>query len=167
MNLEEMKNILEKSIGEKRYVHSLGTMEEAVRLSILHGGDIEKSRIAGLLHDCGKSMEKNDNLTHAAKSVELARTIYHVDDEDILNAILYHTTGREHMTMLEKIIYIADKTEPGRKFDDVENLRKIANININDALIYSLERTIEYVKQKNQDLDIESIKTLNFLKEEK
>lgn len=167
MNLDEMKNILKNSIGEKRYVHSIGTMEEAVRLSILYGCDIEKSRIAGLLHDCGKSMEKNDNLTHAAKSAELARTIYHVDDEDILNAILYHTTGRENMTILEKIIYIADKTERGRKYDGVENLRKIVDISINDALIYSLERTIEYVEQKNQDLDIESIKTLNFLKEEK
>jgi putative nucleotidyltransferase with HDIG domain len=167
MNLVDMKNILKKSIGEKRYVHSLGTMEEAVRLSILYKVDIEKARIAGLLHDCGKSMEKNDNLTHAAKSAEFAKTVYHVEDEDILNAILYHTTGRENMTILEKIIYIADKTEPGRKYEYVDNLRKIANININDALIYSLERTIEYVEQKNQDLDIESIKTLNFLKEEK
>ncbi|MDF2616977.1 MAG: metal dependent phosphohydrolase [Sedimentibacter sp.] len=109
MNLDNMKNILKKSIGEKRYDHSLGTMEEAVRLSNLYGADIEKSRIAGLLHDCGKSIEKNDNLTHAAKSAELARLIYHVEDEDILNAILYHTTGRENMTILEKIIYINNR----------------------------------------------------------
>ncbi len=167
MNLDEMKNILEKSIGEKRYIHSLGTMEEAVRLSILYGADKEKARIAGLLHDCGKSMEKNDNLTHAVKSAKLAKSVYHVDDDDILNAILYHTTGRENMAILEKIIYIADKTEPCRKYDGVEDLRKLVDLNINDALIYSLERTIEYVEQKNQDLDIESIKTLNFLKEEK
>lgn len=167
MNLVEMKDILEKSIGQKRYIHSLGTMEEAVRLSTLYGGDKEKARIAGLLHDCGKSMEKNDNLTHAAKSAEIARTVYRVDDDEILNAILYHTTGRENMTILEKIIYLADKTEPGRKYDGVEELRKLSDLNINDALIYSLERTIEYVEQKNQDLDIESIKTLKFLKEEK
>lgn len=167
MNLDEMKDILEKSIGQKRYIHSLGTMEEAVRLSVLYGGDKEKARIAGLLHDCGKSMEKNDNLTHAAKSAELARTVYHVDDDEIINAILYHTTGRENMTILEKIIYLADKTEPCRKYDGVEELRKLADSNLNDALIYSLERTIEYVEQKNQDLDIESIKTLKFLKEEK
>nr|WP_300090408.1 bis(5'-nucleosyl)-tetraphosphatase (symmetrical) YqeK [Sedimentibacter sp.] len=167
MNLDEMKDILEKSIGQKRYIHSLGTMEEAVRLSVLYGGDKEKARIAGLLHDCGKSMEKNDNLTHAAKSAELARTVYHVDDDEIINAILYHTTGRENMTILEKIIYLADKTEHCRKYDGVEELRKLADSNLNDALIYSLERTIEYVEQKNQDLDIESIKTLKFLKEEK
>lgn len=167
MNIDEMKNILGKSIGERRYTHSLGTMEEAVRLCSLHGGDKEKARIAGLLHDCGKSMEKNDNLTHAAKSAELARSIYKVEDEEILNAILYHTTGRENMTVLEKIIYVADKTEPGRKYDGVEDIRKLAEMSIDDALIYSLERTIEYVKKKNLDIDIESIKTFNFLKEEK
>ena len=167
MNFDAMKKKLESSISSKRFSHSIGTMEEAVRLAGIFGYDMEKAKIAGLLHDCGKSIDKDDNLTHAKKSAELARTAYNVDDVEIINAILYHTTGRENMTLLEKIIYIADKTELGRDYEGVDYLRKLAYKNLDDALIYSLERTIEYVKQRNQELDIESLKTLKFLKEEK
>lgn len=167
MNFEKMKQTLACSISEKRFIHSLGVMEEAVRLAAIYRADGEKAKIAGLLHDCGKSMEKNDNLTHAGKSAELARTVYDVEDEEILNAILCHTTGREAMTMLDKIVYIADKTEKNRSYEGVKELRSLAERDIDSAIIFSLERTIEYVKKRNQELNIESLKTLKFLKEEK
>ena len=164
MIFDQMKIKLESSLSAKRYNHSLGTMEEAEKLAVVYGVDKEKAKIAGLLHDCGKSIDENDNLTHAATSANLARTIYNVNDEEIINAILYHTTGRENMTILEKIIFIADKIEKNRHYEGVEELRKTAYKNIDEALINSLESTIEYVKKTNQELDIESLKTLNFLR---
>ncbi len=143
-------------------------MEQAARLSERYGEDTEKARIAGLLHDCGKKMVRgNDNLTHSKTGAAMARDIFHVSDEDILNAIAYHTTGRENMSMLEKIIFIADKIEQGRKYKGVSRLRKASYEDIDRAIIMSIESTVEYVKMKNAELDDDSIKTLKFLKEAK
>ena len=166
MYIEELKKELEFEISPKLYRHSIGTMEEAEKLALAYGCDTEKARIAGLLHDCGKS-RCPDNLKHAKKSAELAVIKYDVNDKDIINAIMYHTTGRVNMTLLEKVIFTADKIEPGRNYEGVEEIRKAAYKNINEAIIKSLESTIEYVKKRNFELDIESVNTLNYLKEEK
>ena len=166
MQIEEIKKELEIELGQKLYLHGIGTMEEAEKLASVHGCDKSKAKVAGLLHDCGKGRCK-DNLMHSKKSAELAKTKFGVKDDDILNAIMHHTTGRVNMTLLEKIIFIADKIEPHRKYEGVEEIREAAYINIDEAIIKSLESTIEYVKNRNQELDIESVNTLNYLKEEK
>jgi len=163
MNIEEMKKELEIELSAKLYCHSIRTMEEAEKLAGIYGCDTEKAKIAGLLHDCGKAACP-DNLKHAEKGAELAAIKYDVKDMDIINAIMYHTTGRVNMTLLEKIIFTADKTEPGRNYEGVDEIRKAAYSNIDDAIIQSLESTIEYVKKRNSVLDIESINTLNYLK---
>lgn len=165
MHLDDIIKELESEVGPKLFRHSIAVMEEAKKLALAYDCNVEKAKIAGLLHDCGKC-RCSDNLKHAKKSAELAIIKYDVNDMDILNAIMYHTTGRVNMTLLEKIIFIADKIEPYRKYEGVEEIREAAYININEALINSLESTIEYVKNRNQELDIESINTLNFLKEE-
>ena len=163
MNIEEIKKELEIELSAKLYCHSIRTMEEAEKLAGIYGCDTEKAKIAGLLHDCGKAACP-DNLKHAEKGAELAAIKYDVKDMDIINAIMYHTTGRVNMTLLEKIIFTADKTEPGRNYEGVDEIRKAAYSNIDDAIIQSLESTIEYVKKRNSVLDIESINTLNYLK---
>lgn len=167
MSIDEMKKMLEV-LNPSIYGHCIRTMEEAVRLSEHYREDTEKAKIAGLLHDCGKKMVKgNDNLTHSKTGAAMAGDIFHVSDEDILNAITYHTTGRENMSMLEKIIFIADKIEQGRKYKGVSRLRKATYEDIDRAIIMSIESTVEYVKMKNAELDDDSIKTLKFLKEAK
>ncbi|HAQ41678.1 MAG TPA: phosphohydrolase [Clostridiales bacterium] len=167
MNIDELKKKLE-SFNPGLYSHCISTMKEAEKLAFHYGVDEEKAKIAGLLHDCGKRMTKGqDNLTHSKTGAELAEEVFDVHDKEILNAIMYHTTGRENMTMLEKIIFIADKIEPRRKYDGVEELRKKAYTDIDAAVIMSLENTIEYVKKRNLKLDNDSLKTLKFLKEVK
>ena len=166
MYFEELKKKLEIEIGQKLFRHSIGTMEEAEKLASVYGCDMSKAKIAGLLHDCGKGTCK-DNLKHAKKSAEIARLKFGVKDKDIINAIMYHTTGRVNMTLLGKIIFIADKIEPNRHYEGVEEIRKEAYTNIDAAIIKSLESTIEYVKNRNMVLDMESVNTLNYLKEGK
>ncbi len=159
MNIEHIKNELEKSVGTKLFGHCVRTMDEAVKLAKVYNVDVDKAKIAGLLHDCGKLLDKQiDNLKHAKVGAELAKKIYNVEDVDILNAIRYHTTGREAMSLLEKIIYIADKIEPNRNFEGVEEIRDLAYNNINDAIIKSLMSTISYVKNRNMELDTDSLK---------
>ncbi len=165
MDLNEIKIKL-KEFNPSLYNHSIGTMEEAEKLALNYGVDVKKAKVAGLLHDCGKKMTgEMDNLTHSKLSAEFAKETFNIKDLEILKAIRYHTTGRENMTMLDKIIFIADKIEPRRKYDKVDELRIIAYKNIDEAIIKSLESTIEYVKMRNAKLDYESLKTLNFLKE--
>ena len=167
IDIERIKEQLKKSVDNEIYGHCIRTMEEAERLALVYNTDIEKSKIAGLLHDCAKRKEKSDdNLKHADAGAQLAEKIYKIDDIDILNAIRYHTTGREAMTTLEKIIFMADKIEINRNYQGVEELRTLAYDNINNAIIKSIMSTINYVKQKNLDIDIESINTLNYLMKE-
>ncbi len=163
-DIEHIESRLEKLVGSKMYGHCVRTMEEALKLAEIYNVDVEKAKIAGLLHDCGKLIDKKvDNLKHASEGAELARSIYKIEDVDILNAIRYHTTGREAMSMLEKIVYIADKIEPNRNFEGVEEIRALAYDNIDNAIIRSLKSTIDYVKQRNMSVDVESVKTLNYL----
>lgn len=166
MFIEKLKKDLETELGQKLYLHSLGTMEEAEKLAKVYGCDIEKAKIAALLHDCGKG-RCPDNLKHAEVGADLALTKYGIKDEDIIDAIRYHTTGRVNMTLMEKIIFIADKIEYNRSYEGLEDLRERAYSNLDEALIKSLEATIEYVMKRNLDLDIESVNTLKYLKEEK
>lgn len=165
MHFKDLIKELENEVRPKLYRHSISTMEEAEKLAKVYNCDTEKAKIAGLLHDCGKNICP-DSLKHAKKSAELAIIKYGVKDAEIINAIIYHTTGRVKMTLLEKIIFIADKIEPYRNYEGVEEIREAAYININEAIIKSLESTIEYVNKRNLELDIESVNTLNFLKEE-
>lgn len=164
MDIEELKKILE-NFNPKLYNHCIRTMEEAEKLAKHYGVNEEKAKIASLLHDCGKNMtEGQDNLTHSRVGRDLAKELFNVKDEDILNAIMYHTTGRENMTLLDKIIFIADKIEPKRNYEGIEEIRLEAYNNIDKAIIMSLESTIEYVKKRNLELDNDSIITLKFLR---
>lgn len=164
MYIEKLKKNLEY-FNPKVYIHCIQTMNEAEKLAHHYGSDIEKAKIAGLLHDCGKKMTKgNDNLTHSKVGAEIANEVFDVHDEEILNSIKYHTTGRENMTLLDKIIFTADKIEPGRKYEGVDEIRKVAYTNIDEAIIMSLESTIEYVKMRKLELDNDSITTLKFLR---
>jgi len=164
MDLENIKSKLEKSIGSGLYKHCLRTAEEAFKLAEHYKENSDKAYIAGILHDCGKNKSShNDNLLHSVIGAELAKTEYGIVDEDIINSIKYHTTGRENMSMLEKIIFIADKIEPHRKYEGIHEIRKLAYYNINKSIIESLKSTIDYVKQRGFELDDQSVKTLDYL----
>jgi len=165
MNIEQMDLLLKQSIKQGRYMHSVRTMNEAVALAEHYGEDRKKAAVAGLLHDCAKDLtddetleycransiylsevEKNQVfLVHGEVGAIIAREKYGVEDESILSAIKYHTTGCANMSMLDKIIFLADYIEPGRTHSEVQITRELAYKDLNMALISAFDSTIKFV----------------------
>ena len=184
VSLKKLRHAMEKTLEPKRYEHTLGVAYTAASLAMVHEADVEKALIAGMLHDCAKCMpfhkqiavcekhnvslsevERTENspLLHAKAGSTLARTEYGITDDDILNAISYHTTGRPGMSTLEKIIYIADYIEPGRKtLPNLSMVRKIAYQNLDDTMRQILNDTLEHLKEKGGSIDPMTKETYQF-----
>lgn len=166
MEVEILRNEIEKRLPQKRFEHVLRVAEIAKSLAIQYGVSVEKAEQAAMFHDIAKFMEpaemrklieeKDEDLRllsfhhelwHAAAGRVIARDEFSVTDPDILNAIRYHTTGRAGMSVLEKVIYVADLIEPGRMFPGVEELRdtkeKSIDVAMKDCLIHSLKYLID------------------------
>lgn len=171
------------SIGEKRYQHSKRVMEIGVKLAYKYNVDIEKTRTAAILHDCGKipdktkmlkmvddfgiildnCMQYNHELIHGPLGSEISKVEYGIDDIEILDAIYYHTTGRENMSILDKIIYIADYIEPKRDFKEVEEVRNMAFINLDKSIILAMGNIINFLIQNNKLIHPNTVKSRNYL----
>ncbi|KGM97930.1 phosphohydrolase [Clostridium novyi A str. 4552] len=181
---DSMIEYLKNNLKPKRFNHSMGVRDTAVKLAKIYGEDINKARISGLIHDCAKyvkdkemieiyeehgnivdEVEKNmPAILHGKVGSYVAKEVMGVEDKDILNAIAYHTTGRVNMSLLEKIIYIADYIEPLRDFPGVDNLRDIAfGGDLDKALILSFNNTIKYVIEGNQLLHKDTIEARNYM----
>ena len=156
---EEILKFLTQALSPKRLAHSLGVEETAEALALRYGADPEKAALAGLVHDCAKDLsendlcwrglllhrryeewvEKNPALLHGPVGAIIARDDLGIEDEDVLLAVAWHTTGRAEMNTLEKIIYLADMIEPGRTFPGVEKLRAVAEEDLDEACLKALE----------------------------
>ena len=177
--IEELKKVIKKS----RFEHTLGVEEKAVELCSIYGEDTEKGSLAALLHDYAKyvddetmlqyaerfGIEVDDvyaaspNLLHGPVGAELVREKLGITDDDILNAIRYHTVGRPGMSLLEKIIYIADMTEKGRDFEGVGILREASKRDIDEAMILCIDQTVTYTLMRRKKIHINSIQTYNYI----
>lgn len=165
---EFIKNEVKSLLKQERYIHSLNVEKEAIKLGKKYGEDEFKCKIAGIAHDCVKNFTNDKlyemaheygvnvdivqkyspQLMHGPVGAAYCKDKFEINDKDILNAIYYHTTGRGNMSLLEKIIYIADIIEEGRNFQGVNELRKKAYENIDEAILMSCNFTIEYVLQR-------------------
>jgi predicted HD superfamily hydrolase involved in NAD metabolism len=174
---------LKKDIGIQRFNHSIGVMNTSIELAKCYNYSVEKANVAGLLHDCGKLqgeinllkmandfdiildnvMKVNKELIHSHLGAEIAKKVYNVGDQDILNAIRFHTTGRENMGLLEKIVYIADLIEPGRDFQGVEEIRRLAYEDIDKSLLFAMDNTLKFVIEKGNLIHLDTIKARNHL----
>ena len=185
LSVEVMQEKLQSALSVKRYIHTMGVAEEAVRLAEIYGtyADRQKARVAGLLHDCAKDypkelrqrfckeykipvddiMERQPDLIHPFLGAEVAKREYQIKDEDILNAIRYHTTGRANMSLLEKVVFIADYIEPNReKFEGLEEARRLAYLDLDMAMKFILEETIAFVKERGRLLHPLSLEALEY-----
>ncbi len=163
---EALRPIALSYLKPKRMPHVLGTEQEAVCLAERYGADVTKARIAALLHDCTKKLDMDEQLAlcrqyaipldeleqkalkllHSKTGAAIARDVFAVDDE-VYNAILYHTTGKPDMTLLEKIIYLADYIEPTRDFPGVETLRRTVYEDLDRGLLLGLTMTIDEMEE--------------------
>lgn len=182
----EMIEKLKSTQKQSRFNHTLGVVGEAVRLAPLFGVDAKKARVAALLHDCAKNLDESSGddlfvicnrygvnlddcarnekaLVHAYLGAAVAYKDYGVDDNEILEAIYYHTTGRANMTPLEKLIYIADMTEPGRTIEQAAEIRRLVEFNVDEALIYAIGCSIKHVIRKGTLIHPDSVYALNYL----
>ncbi len=184
--IKEISNVLKTHLDEERMEHTMGVMYTASALAMRYNEDLMKTMIAGILHDCAKCVpgakkitlceehgvditeieRKNPGLLHAKLGAVFAKEIYHIEDEDILNAIICHTTGRPEMTLLDKIIYIADYMEPGRRdLPNMAEVRKLAFEDIDECLFKILKDSLIYLATRDMPIDPMTEKTYYYYKE--
>jgi len=182
---QKLRKELEKQLKPDRFDHTLGVAYTASSMAMLYGADVQKALIAGMLHDCAKCMSheeqvkiceknkidiseverRNHSLLHAKVGMYLARTKYDIYDTEILNAIRWHTTGRENMSLLEKIVYIADFIEPNRKaLDDMDIIRKEAFTDLDLCLAHVLHNSVIYLKTIGKECDEATMDAYNYYK---
>ncbi|MCI8313019.1 MAG: HD domain-containing protein [Lachnospiraceae bacterium] len=172
--IKDLKKELKKEMDDSRYEHTLGVMYTCAALAMRYNYDLEKAMLAGLLHDCAKCMpnakklkmaekhhleiseleRKNPFMLHAKLGAFLAKKKYDIEEEEILDAIRWHTTGRPQMTLLDKIVYIADYIEPKRdKAPNLAVIRQMAFTNLDDALLKILTDTLGYLGDSSEHVD--------------
>ncbi|MDD5686211.1 MAG: bis(5'-nucleosyl)-tetraphosphatase (symmetrical) YqeK [Elusimicrobia bacterium] len=160
--INDIKNYLKKNISQKRYVHTLELTKLASELAKHYGlKNIKKIQIATLLHDSQKN-SKNGN-EHSFLASEVAKNKFGIKDKKILNAIKHHTFGYRNMDKFAKIIYVADISEPSRKYKEAKNIRKLAFEDLDKAMVLTLSTKMKYVLGDKKPLSIESVILYNKL----
>ncbi len=175
---------LQKNLKESRVRHIYGVRDTAVCLALRFGADVSKAELAAMFHDFYKGLSgeelnslvrelglpdkylDNNNLAHSKLAAIMMKKEYGVEDEDIINAVSYHTTGRAGMSLLEKIIYLADAIEPGRDYPGVSQLRELALEDLDKACLASMKRTVDFVREQGKELDEDTLSAAEFLEKE-
>lgn len=183
VDLELAYEVLRTKLRDKRYIHTLGVVSVAKKLAKENGVSLFKAEVAALSHDIAKNMKKEDmiklikeeeltlsreeemniDLWHGILAPVIARKELKIEDKEVLDAIRYHTTGRENMTKLDKIIYIADIIEPSRVFKGVDKIREAVMEDLDKGILIGLDYAINFLISKNSILDINTIKARNYL----
>lgn len=167
MNRDQLIEHVQQQMPKKRWQHTFGTMQSAVELARRFGGDPDKAELAALLHDYCKYwpverqaevlrekgaqkdlFEYESNIWHGPAAAEAVRDELGITDEEVLDAVRWHTSGRETMTLLDKIVCLADYIEPGRDFPDVHKIRKLAKHSLEEALLAGFDTTISFLLEK-------------------
>ena len=168
VELEEYKKLIKTKMSDYRFTHSVNVSKEARKLAKLYGADEKKAEVAGILHDITKEIPKEEQLQiitdsgiilddvqkkapklwHGISGSVYVREKLNIDDEDILNAIRYHTTGRAGMSLLEKIIFVADFTSAERTYKGVSTMRKKSRKSLEDAMLYGFKFTFSDLSKR-------------------
>jgi predicted HD superfamily hydrolase involved in NAD metabolism len=180
--MDKAGTVIREVLTKDRYDHTIRVVETAITLAEKYGESMEKVKLAALFHDYAKCftidqlkrkmihyqiqdslMDFHFELWHGPVGAKIARDVYGVMDQDILNAITYHTTGRVGMSKLEYIIFVADYIEPGRNFPAAEEVRKLAKMDLRQATRKALQYTIIYLMGKDATIHPNSFLAYNAL----
>ena len=183
ISIDEMKVYLKNNLIENRYIHVLGVVETAIKLAKINEVDEKKAEIAALAHDIAKNMtiyelkeiidknnielsydeKENQEIWHSIVGPIVAKEVFKIEDEEILSAMRWHTTGKENMSKLDKVIYMAAMIEPNRNFKGVDILRRETFKDLDNGVLQGLNHTIKYLLNKDVPININSIKARNYL----
>lgn len=178
---EEYKDLLKLRLTDKRYYHSLCVADEAKRLALKYGADPEKAYLSGLLHDITKNAKKeehfeifkNFNITlseielnaeklwHAVSGAAYVKNILKINDNNIIDAIRYHTTAKENMSLLDVILYLADFTSADRDYEDVDVIRKLTDESLESGLKYALSYSIKDLIDQSKAIHPDTVRAYN------
>src|SRR5690625_3671148 len=180
MNEEEIKAIIKEKLSEERYEHTLRVHDLALHLAEKYKAPIDKIKHAALWHDYLKEetervlkdkineyklpkdlLHYNKELWHGPVGAMVIRDTFSVRDEDVLNAIYYHTSGRAKMGLVEQIIFVADYIEPGRQFPGVDEVRRLAEENLLEAVYKTLQNSLLFLIKKNEKIYPDTIYAYN------
>ena len=186
MNYEQIEKIIENTLSPKRYQHSVGVAKRAVELAKIYGEDEKTAQIIGITHDIAKEIPTNQALQYikdnGIKLDEIEQKepgLWHCKigadmatkqlgfTKDMAQAIVYHTTGSTHMNTMDKIIYLADKTEENRTYIDLEQAKRLSDQNLDEGVLYVAKVAIEYSLKKNSLIHPDTIYLINQLIEKK
>lgn len=182
LTLSQLRPVALSYLKHKRIPHVLGTEQEAIRLARRYGADETDARIAALLHDCTKKLDMEQQLAlcrrydirldeleqhalkllHAKTGAAVARDIFGVKDA-VYEAIRWHTTGKPDMTLLEKVIYLADYIEPNRDFPGVDELRRAVYDDLDKGLLMGLSDTIDEMERMGNPVHHDTLEARDFL----
>lgn len=186
VNWKKLRKQIKKVQTSNRYEHTLGVEYTAAALAMRYGANIEEAQLAGLLHDCAKCLtndellefcekhqiavttpeRKSPFLLHGKVGGYLAEKKYKVKNPEVISAIVCHTTGKPDMTLLEKIVFIADYIEPGRKrAAGLNELRKLAFSDLDAALMQILGNTLDYLRKSDYSIDPHTEETWKYYRD--
>ncbi len=172
---------VKKAVSEKRFRHSEGVVQRAIEYAKIYGVDEQEAKLVAIAHDIAKELPKDEilkyaeeigveldeiekenlKLPHAKIGAQICKNKYGFT-EDMINAIKYHTTGRENMSMLEKIIYLADATEPGRTYFSLEYYVNLIKNDIDRGMFEVTKWSIEDITSKEIKIHLDTIRCYNF-----
>lgn len=181
MKFDYYKEIIREKLDDYRYYHSLCVADEAFRLAKLYSENTNDAYLAGLLHDITKNCSKDEHLHifnefdiilsniekasgklwHSISGSLYVKNILKIDNDNIVSAIRYHTTGKSGMTLFEKLIYLADFTSADRDYPDVSVIRSLVDKSIDDAMLYSLKYTINDLISKGKTVHPDTLDAYN------
>lgn len=180
MKNSKVKALAKTMLSAKRYRHEKAVVAAAKRLARRYGASVKKAELAGWLHDivkerppeellqllqqdaimAGQTAQRPATVWHGPCAAIFARHTLGIQDTEVLSAVACHTTGKENMALLDKVLLVADMISKDRKYTGVEELRSLAKANLDAAVIETLRRTVEYVRRRGLALDEETARAL-------
>ena len=180
---DELEAFMKAHLKPSRYTHSLGVEVMAERLAAIHGADVDKAAFAGRYHDIAKCFTQdemndcvrkyglpemyidNNPLAHSKVAAEILKDQFGVTDEEVLNAVRSHTTGRAGMSLLEEIVYVADAIEDNRSYEGLAELQAQAAADLDGACLFIMDWTLESLKKKGREPDRDTVEARNYISE--
>lgn len=178
---EKIITLIRSKLSTDRFNHSLNVADSAKELALSYGADADKAYTAGLLHDVMKNASEeeqlgvlseagielmpvereNKKLWHAIAGAAYVKFVMGIDDRDIIRAVRYHTTGRSGMSLLERIVYLADYISADRNYNGVEDMRRLCKSDSDEAILYALTFGIPDLVSKGRVIHPDSIDLYN------